>query len=197
MGRQAQLKRARREQAEYVAALTTCEGTWIERRPEVEEQREVVAAARVLIEKHLPIINEFKRDVTAANLYSLELFRDELFKPLHFEDWVVEQMIQAVGEPPIVESQDDPAFSAYLQRAVLSIGTSRFRSSLASQLRRFLPVLVKDERYRDAVCVDYNAFRTSLGNEVSPFLVQMTLQSMARWYEEHEEEGEEVSEASE
>ncbi len=30
MGRQAQLKRARREQAEYVASLTTCEGTWLE-----------------------------------------------------------------------------------------------------------------------------------------------------------------------
>lgn len=197
MGRQAQLKRARREQAEYVASLTTCEGTWLEKRPEMEEQRQIVAATHLLIQKHLPIINEFKRDVTAANLYSLELFRDELFKPLHFEDWVVEQMIEAVGEPPIVESQDDPAFSSYLQRAVLSVATSRFRASLASQLRRFLPVLINAERYRDAVCVDYNAFRTSLGNEVSPFLVQMTLQSMARWYEEHEEEDEELSEVAE
>lgn len=192
MGRQAQAKRARREQAEYAAALTTCEGTWLEKRPDADEQRRIVAAARTLIEQHLPIINEFKRDTEAANLYSLELFRDPIFQPLQLEDWLVEQILSAAGEPPIVESQDDPAFATYLQRAVLSVATSRMRSALAGQLRRYLPQLVEAGRFKDAVGVDYNAFRTSLGNEVSPFLVQTTLQSLARWYEEHEEDEEEV-----
>lgn len=197
MGRQAQAKRERREQAEYAAALTTCEGTWLEKRPDADEQRRISDAARVLMLEHLPIINDFKRNTELANLYSLELFRDPMFQPLHLEDWLVEQILNAVGEPPVVEDQSDPTFAAYLQSAVLSISTARMRSSLAGQLRRFLPQLVEAGRFKDAVAVDYNAFRTSLGNEVSPFLVQTTLQSLARWYEEHEEEDEEEVQAQE
>lgn len=187
MGRQAQAKRLRREQAEYAAALTTCEGTWLEKRPDQSEQQRIDMAVRML-HSQLPLINEFKRDEQAANLYSLELFRDPVFAPLHLEDWLIEQLIASVGEPPLVESQDDPAFAAYLQRGILSIATARMRSALASQLRRFLPNFVGEGKFKEAVGVDYNAFRTSLGNEVSPFLVQMTLQSLARWYDEHEEE---------
>jgi hypothetical protein len=189
MGRQAQLKRARREQAEYAASLTTCEGTWIEKRPVIEELRRIDAAIQSL-KGQVQLINQFKRDEQAANLYSLELFRDPAFAPLHLEDWLVEQMLAAVGEPPVVEDQNDPLFANYLRRAVLSVATSRMRSALAGQLRRFLPQYVERGQFKDAVAIDYNAFRTALGNEVSPFLVQMTLQALARWYETHDEEDE-------
>jgi hypothetical protein len=182
MGRQAQLKRARREQAEYAASLTTSEGTWLERRPDLAEQQRVAAAISRLHQERAAIL-EFKSDEQAANLYSLELFRGSEFAPLHLDDWLIEQMIAAVGEPPIVDSQDDPAFADYLRRAVLAVAGSRIRSSLAGQLRRLLPQFVDAGRLKDALAIDYNAFRTALGNEVSPFLVQMTLQGLARYYE--------------
>ena len=101
-----------------------------------------------------------------------------------------------MGEPPLVQDQGDPAFTDYLRRAVMSVATSRMRSALASQLRRFLPQFVEAGRFKEAVAVDYNSFRTSLGNDISPFLVQMTLQGLARWYETHEEEEEPVAEES-
>jgi hypothetical protein len=182
MGRQAQLKRARREAAEYAASLTTCEGTWLERRPDLAEQQRVAAAISRLHQERAAIL-EFKRDEQAVNLYSLELFRGSDFAPLHLDAWVIEQMIAAIGEPPIVESQDDPAFADYLRRAVLAVVGSRTRSALAGQLRRLLPQYVDAGSLKDAMAIDYNAFRTALGNEVSPFLVQMTLQGLARYYE--------------
>lgn len=190
MGRQAQAKRARREQAEYAAALTTCEGTWLEKRPDVVEQQRIELSVRAL-RSQMELINQFKTDEQTANLYSLELFREPLFTPLHLEDWVIEQIIAAVGEPPLVDNQDDPQFATYLQQAVLSVATARMRSALAGQLRRFMPQFVASGKFKEAIAVDYNAFRTSLGNEVSPFLVQMTLQGLARWYDEHDDEAEE------
>ena len=62
------------------------------------------------------------------------------------------------------------------------------RSALAGQLRRLLPQFVEADRLKDALAIDYNAFRTALGNEVSPFLVQMTLQGLARYYEALDDE---------
>ncbi len=150
MGRQAQLKRARREAAEYAASLTTCEGTWLERRPDLAEQQRVAAAISRLHQERAAIL-EFKRDEQAVNLYSLELFRGSDFAPLHLDAWVIEQMIGAVGEPPIVESQDDPAFADYLRRAVLAVVGSRMRSALAGQLRRLLPQYVDAGRLKDAM----------------------------------------------
>lgn len=192
MGRQAQLKRARREQAEYAASLTTSENTWLERRPDMAEQQRVAAAISRLQQERAAIM-EFKRDEQAANLYSLELFRQGEFAPLHLDDWLIEQMIAAVGEPPIVDSQDDPAFADYLRRAVLAVAGSRMRSALAGQLRRLLPKFVEAGRLKDALAIDYNAFRTALGNEVSPFLVQMALQGLARYYEALDEEDDAAS----
>ncbi|NJL35215.1 MAG: hypothetical protein HC893_16885 [Chloroflexaceae bacterium] len=106
---------------------------------------------------------------------------------MHLGDELVARMIEQVGEPPVVNDPDDPAFANYMRRAVLSIANSKVRRHLADQLRRYLPMFVESERWREAIAIDNNAFRTSLGNEVSPFLVQMALSGLVRWYETHEE----------
>lgn len=172
---------------DYTASLTTCTGTWLEHPPDAPEQQRIDAAFKLLREQRRIAI-EFHRDPEAANLFSIELFRDKVFRPLHLEDWLIERILNNIGEPPLVEEGDEALFTNYLQRAVLSTATPHFRRSLAGQLRRFLPQYVEAGRWKEAVAIDYNAFRTSLGNEVSPFLVQMTLEGLARWYEMHEED---------
>jgi hypothetical protein len=174
---------------DYTAALTTCTGTWLEHPPDADEQQRIDAAFKLLREQRRIAI-EFHRDPEAANLFSIELFRGKVFRPLHLEDWLIERILNNIGEPPVVEEGDERTFTNYLQRAVLSIAAPHFRRSLAGQLRRFLPQYVEAGRWKEAVAIDYNAFRTSLGNEVSPFLVQMTLEGLARWYEMHEDDAE-------
>lgn len=188
MGQQSRAKRERRIQAEYNVSLTTCEGSWLERRPDAEEERRLREANR-LLQGQREVAREFHRDNEAANLFSLELFRDEEFTPLHFDDWVIEKMIEAVGEPPLVGEEGSEAdFSDYLRRAVLSVATPQLRKAMGAQLRRFLPRYVEEGRWKEAVAIDYNAHWTIFGNITTPFLVQMTLAGLARYYETAEEE---------
>ena len=62
------------------------------------------------------------------------------------------------------------------------------RRLLAAQLRRYLPRYVEAGQWREAVAIDYSAFRTALGNEVTPFLAQITLAGLADYYDTHDED---------
>ncbi len=163
------------------AQWTTCAGTWLAQPADLAEREAIDRAAQALKEQR-KLALEFYRDPLAAKQFGLELFSQPAFTPLHLSDALIEKLIANVGEPPIVESPDDPAFANYLRTGVLSIANSKVRRHLAHQLRRFLPQFVQAEQWTAAIAIDNNAFRTSLGNEASPFLVQMTLRGLARYY---------------
>jgi len=169
------------------AGLTRCAGTWLERAPDDAEQARIAEAARQLRE-HRKLAVEFHRDPQAADAFCLELFRGPEFAPLHFADGLVERMIAKAGEPPVVDEERQAEFSDYLRHAVLAVALPDTRRQLAAQLRRFLPELAAAGRWREAVAVDYSAFRTSLGNEVTPFLAQMALAGLADYYDARDEE---------
>lgn len=169
------------------ARLTRCAGTWLEREPDAAEQRRIEEAARQLREQRRLAI-EFHQNPQQADAYCIELFRGVEFAPLHFSDELVEKIIARNGEPPVVGEEEQAQFSNYLRRAVLTVASPDMRRTLAAQLRRTLPGLVEARRWRDAVAVDYSAFRTSLGNEVTPFLAQMALAGLADYYDAREEE---------
>ena len=187
MGKASRTKHARREATEYVTSLTACEGTWLDNLPDRDEQQRIADARRELA-KHRIVAAELAKDQEATNAFTLALLRDERFTPLHFEDWVIEQVIEAHGEPPVTESEDDPAFSDYLRVAVQTTATSRVRRALTSQAVRFVPGLVVEGRTREALALEYNIYLTLMSEAVTPLLAQMMVGGLARWYDEHEEE---------
>ncbi|MFL5801905.1 MAG: hypothetical protein ACJ8CR_09210 [Roseiflexaceae bacterium] len=191
MGKKSRAKRERREQTGFVAALTACEGTWLEKPPTPEEQKRIDAAAQVL-KQHRGLANEFASDGEAANRFSIELFRMPVFAPLQFEDWLIESVIDKHGEPPVVEDDSDPAFSDWLRAAVLDVASSRVRRAMAEQVRRFLPMFVENEQFKEALAIDYNAYLTVMSDAVTPLLAQMMVGGLSRWYDEHEEDEEEA-----
>lgn len=196
MGRKSRAKRERREQAGFVASLTACEGTWLEKSPTPDEQRQIYLASQMLRQQRV-IANELSADIDAANAFSIKLFSHDVFKPLQFDDWVVESVIQRHGEPPIVEDDNDPAFSDWLRAAVIDLATSRVRRAIAEQARRFEPIFVDNGQYKEALAIDYNCYLTVMSDAVTPLLAQMLVGALARWYDENEEEGEELAETSE
>jgi hypothetical protein len=173
------------------ARVTRCAGTWLEREPDRGEQRRIAEAQRQLSAQRSASA-ELHRDGDAANAFCVELFRNEIYGPLHFSDELVEQMIARVGEPPVVDEGNEAEFSDYLRRAVLAVALPNTRRLLAAQLRRYLPQYVEAGRWKEAAAIDYSAFRTSLGNEVTPFLAQMALAGLADYYDAHDEEGDEA-----
>lgn len=172
---------------EEATRLTRCAGTWLAEPPDPAEQERIAEASR-RVQQQRAVAAEFYRDMEAASEFCIKLFRGEEFAPLHFSDELVEQMIARVGKPPLVESDQEHLFADYLRRAVLSVASPNVRRLLAAQLRRYLPRYVEAERWKEAVAIDFNAFRTSLGNEVSPFLAQMALAGLADYYETHDDE---------
>jgi hypothetical protein len=48
MGRKSRIKKDRRAEADFTAALTACEGTWLERPPSPEELARISAAQHEL-----------------------------------------------------------------------------------------------------------------------------------------------------
>jgi hypothetical protein len=178
---------AARSQTEYYApaSLTHCAGTWLAHAPDDAEQQRI-EAAQAELRQHRRLTVEFHQDPLAARRTSLELFGEPAFAPLHLADHLVEQIVAAVGEPPVVEDQNDPTFATYLGRAVLSIASSRVRRDMAAQLRRFVPLYAGEGRWKEAIAIDHNAFRTVFGHEATPFLVQMTFGGLLRWYEQRE-----------
>jgi hypothetical protein len=171
------------------ARATRCAGTWLEQEPDAAEQRRIAEAQRLLSQQRAASA-ELHRDAEAANAFCIELFRDAIYAPLHFSDELVAQMIRHAGEPPVVDEGEEATFSAYLREAVLAVAQPNTRRVLAAQLRRYLPRYVEAGQWREAAALDYSAFRTSLGNEVTPFLAQMALAGLADYYEAHEDEDE-------
>jgi hypothetical protein len=167
--------------------ITRCAGTWLEQEPDAAEQRRMAEAQRLLSQQRAASA-ELHRDAEAANAFCIELFRGEQFTPLHLSDELVAQMIRKAGEPPVVGEGEEAIFSDYLRQAVLSVALPNTRRLLAAQLRRYLPGYVEQGQWREAAAIDYSAFRTALGNEVTPFLAQMALAGLADYYETHEEE---------
>jgi hypothetical protein len=189
MGRKSRAKRDRREEADFTAALTACEGTWLERPPSAEEQARITAAQREL-SNHRKEANALSADEQALHRLSLEVFRDPRFAPLHFDDWMVEQVLEQHGEPPVVEDEADTAFTDYLRNAVQSIASSRVRRAMSSQVRRFIPAYAEAGQINEALAIDYNAYVTVMSNANTPLLVQMLVGALSRWYDEHETEEE-------
>jgi hypothetical protein len=191
MGKQARLKRERRLAESFVASLTTSQGTWLERPADAEEQARIKAAGQELARQR-KLAQELSQDTAVAFTFSLELFRREEFAPLHFEDWVVEEVLARHGEPPIVERPDDPAFTDYLKRACADFASTRVRRAMAEQVRRLIPGFVERGELKEALAIDYNAYYTVMSATVTPLLVQMMVAALARWYEEHEEDVEDA-----
>lgn len=179
-------KTSRAGGGEGAARLTRCVGTWLEQPPDAAEEQRIEEAVR-LVNSQRVAANDFHRDSEAANAFCIELFRSEEFAPLHFADELVERMIATSGEPPVVEGEDQQVFSDYLRGAVLKVALPDVRRTLAAQLRRYLPRYVEAGQWREAVAINYSAFRTSLGNEVTPYLAQMALAGLADYYDSHEE----------
>jgi hypothetical protein len=190
MGKKSRAKRERREHAGFVAALTASEGTWLERPPTPEEQKRIDAASQVL-KQHRRLANEFAADSEAANRFSIELLRMPVFAPLQFDDWLIESVLDHNGEPPVVEDDSDPAFSDWLRTAVIDIASARVRRAMAEQVRRFLPMFVENQQFKEALALDYNAYLTVMSDAVTPLLAQMMVGGLSRWYDEHEEDEEE------
>ena len=193
MGRKSRVKRDRREQADFTAALTACEGTWLEQPPSDDEQARLKAAQK-LLEKHRADAAELSADEERLQRFSLEVFRDERFTPLHFDDWVIEAVLKKFGEPPVSEDPADTAFTDYLRTAVQSVATARVRRALGGQVLRFMPAYTEAGLINEALAISYNAYITVMSDANTPLLVQMMVGGLSRWYDEHEEEPEQVEE---
>ncbi|GIV88823.1 MAG: hypothetical protein KatS3mg055_1341 [Chloroflexus sp.] len=168
---------------EEAVRLTRCTGTWLADPPDDAEQARIAAAVQAVSEQRTLAL-ELHRDQAALDAYCIELFRDPIFDPLHIGPEVIRRIIDKLGEPPVDDEANTTAFSEYLQRAVLLFALPKPRRLLAAQLRRYLPRFTEAGDWKAAVAIDYSAFRTSLGNEVTPFLAQMTLAGLADYYDE-------------
>lgn len=187
MGKQSRAKRERRMQGGYAASLTNCAGTWLERAPDAEEVARVTSAVRAMAQ-HRGTQEALHADRTAFNQFSLNMYRDPRWEPLYFDDWMIEQILQDAGEPPIVINNEDPAFSNYLLHALSVVDSPRLRRAMAEQSRRFLPQYVENGQIREALAIEHNAYMTVMSNAATPLLVQALVGALARWYEEHEED---------
>jgi hypothetical protein len=194
MGKKSRQKRERREQAGYVASLTNCAGTWLERAPTAEELTRIQMADRML-RSHRVEAMQLGANREEFNKLSLGVYRDERFQPLYLDDWLIESIIADHGEPPVVDDESDPSFTNYLLRALGSVASARFRRALAEQSRRFLPQLVQEGKIREALAVEHNAYMTVMSEAATPLLVQTLVGGMARYYDELE--GEEDDESGE
>ncbi len=188
MGRQSRAKRARREHATYLATVSNCEGTWLERPPDAEEQAKIDSAGKILRRFRMQAL-QLGADQEAFNRFSLELFRDERFTPLHFSDDLIDMILDEIGEPPVVEDENDPSFTNYLLRALGVVASSRVRRAMAEQARRFLPQYVAAGQYKEALTIEHNCYMTVMSDAATPLLVQMLVSGLARYYEEHETVG--------
>lgn len=189
MGKKSREKRERRAQAGYVASLTNSEGTWLEHAPSPEEMVRVGQAAQMLRQYRLLAV-EIASNQEEFNKLSLALYREERWQPLYLDDWLVEGIIAEVGEPPVVEAEDDPSFTTYLLKALGAVASARFRRALAEQSRRFLPQLVQETRFKEALAVEHNAYMTVMSDAATPLLVQTLVGGLARYYESIEDDEE-------
>lgn len=187
MGRKSRNKRDRRAQADFVAALTACADTWLEHPPSDDEQARIKAAQHTL-EQHRAAADALSADEDRLQRFSLEVFRDQRFTPLYFDDWLIEQVLERFGEPPVSEDPADTSFTDYLRQAVQWVATARVRRAISLQAGRFLPAYVEAGQINEALAINYNTYVTVMSDANTPLLVQMMVGALARWYDEHDED---------
>jgi hypothetical protein len=187
VGKKSREKRARREQAGFVASLTNSDGTWLERAPDAQELTRIQMADRMLREFRVDAM-QLGANQEEFNKFSLSVYRDERWAPLYLDDWLIEGIIAELGEPPVVEDESDPAFSNYLLRALGTVASSRFRRAMAEQSRRFLPQYVQEGKIKEALAIEHNAYMTVMSDAATPLLVQTLVGGLARYYDEYEED---------
>ena len=185
MGKQSRIKRERREHATYLTTVSNCEGTWLEHPPDADEQAKIDSAGKILRRFRMQAL-QLGADRDAFNRFSLDIFRDERFAPLHFSDDMIEMILEEIGEPPVVEDDSDPSFTNYLLRALGVVASARVRRTMAEQARRFLPQYVAAGQYKEALAIEHNCYMTVMSDAATPLLVQMLVSGLARYYEEHE-----------
>lgn len=186
MGRQARAKRQRREAEHYAASLTACQGTWLERAPDAAELQRIRQIDLMLRQYRLQAM-QMGRDKAGTHALSLDVYREPEWAALHLDDWLIEDVLEVIGEPPIAVDPDDTAFTAWLLRALGTIAHARFRRALAEQSRRFLPQYAAAGRIKEALAIEHNAYMTVMSEAATPLLVQMLVGGLARYYETHDE----------
>ena len=162
---------------------TRCGGTFLAQPMDDAERQRVYLASQDLLAQQAAARSMYA-DGEAFKNYCIQLFRRPQFSALSLSRELVQSIINALGEPPVPAEGDEAVFSAYLNRAAAHIATAQNRRVLAAQLRRMLPMMLGQNDLKAAIAVDYCSFRTSLGTEISPFLVQITLNGLAAYYDE-------------
>lgn len=165
--------------------LTNTQGTWLAV-PATAAEAEKIANARRKLSNYRQEAEQLAADYEALIKQSLAIFRQPEFAPLYLSDQLIESMLAEFGEPPIVEHDDDPAFSDYLRTAVLTVASSRLRRVLSEQVCRFLPEYVERGAIHEALVIEHNAYLTVMSDAATPLLVQMSVGGLARWYDQHE-----------
>ena len=169
------------------AAYTRCTGTWLEQEPAktelvaLRDAMEVARNSRDTVATNVP-------DLDAYHSLSLALFRHDRFRPLALDGWLIATIIDTLGEPPIVEDENDPAFTDYIRQAIGEIGSARIRRALAEQAQRFLPILIKENEIDGAVLLAQNTYMTLMSESTTPLLVQAMVSGLSAYYDELPEE---------
>jgi hypothetical protein len=129
--------------------------------------------------------------ITTLDAYheqSLALFRQDRFFVLALEGWLIADVIDSIGEPPIVEDEADTAFTTYIISAIDVIISARIRRALAEQSQRFLPDLIAENDITGAVLLANNAYMTLMSERATPLLVQAMVSGLSAYYDELPEE---------
>lgn len=180
--------RPARRSTEYVhAAYTRCVGSLLEKAPdaaELKSVRDAMEAAR----RARDSVQDAITTLDAYHEQSLALFRDDRFRVLALEGWLIADVIDSIGEPPIVEDETDTAFTDYIVNAIEVIISARIRRALAEQSQRFLPALIAEENITGAVLLANNAYMTLMSERATPLLVQAMVSGLSAYYDELPEE---------
>jgi len=180
--------RPARRSTEYVhAAYTRCVGSPLEHAPDKAEQtriREAMESAR----RARDSVQDAITTLDAYHEQSLALFRQNRFFVLALEGWLIADVIDAIGEPPIVEDEADTAFTTYIISAIDVIISARIRRALAEQSQRFLPELIAENDITGAVLLANNAYMTLMSERATPLLVQAMVSGLSAYYDELPEE---------
>lgn len=165
------------------AAYTRCVGTWLEHEPPPSElvalrdAMEVARNSRNTVAASVP-------DVEAYHRLSLALFRHDRFRSLALDGWLIATVIDTLGEPPIVEDENDPTFTQYIRQALGAIASARIRRAIAEQAQRFLPVLINENDIEGAVLLAQNTYMTLMSESTTPLLVQAMVSGLSAYYDE-------------
>ncbi len=174
---------ARRSTAYTHAAYTRCAGTPLESAPDAAELaaiREAMEAAR----RERQSVQESLTSIDAYHAQSLTLYRDNRFMVMALDGWLIADVIESIGEPPIVEDEEDPAFTEYIIRALDAIMSARIRRALSEQSQRFLPALIEENNIQGAVLLANNAYMTLMSDAATPLMVQAMVSGLAAYYDE-------------